>query len=490
MTRKTRSLDSSPRPIRVARDFFASPFVTRLRPGPAMRSLFFLLVGGLFCGCGAQSPGQQAQPIKTSTVSARRPEVATTPPPETSSARPPEKHDRKWVHEEVRVMISSDCGTCAAEATGNLRRFAGRDGAIPFLLEFLATGTERERVGAARRLGHNGVDPAVAVGPLTAALADRNDEVRVAVAKALGEFGEDAMPAVPVLRGKLADPNANVRVHAASALWKITHRYAELLPVLLESLKHTDEDVCLTAIQTVGEIGANAREAVPLLIALTRSKSLVFPTTSVEALGKIGPDAALAVPRLVQLLGHSDDAMRVFPAGALLDIQPDSEMATTVLVQELKGSSGYFWECAATVLGRHASAARGAIPLLRARLNDEDLGTRRTAAVTLWQMTQETDQVLPTLTGLLEPGVHWQSRIAAAEALGTIGPGAKAAVPKLMRALNDEDDGLRAAAATALGKVGRGSRDAIPSLVKRKNDEAFAVRQAATKALRLIDPGT
>jgi HEAT repeat protein len=72
---------------------------------------------------------------------------------------------------------------------------------------------------------------------------------------------------------------------------------------------------------------------------------------------------------------------------------------------------------------------------------------------------------------------------------GTIGPGATAAVPDLIRALNNADDNLRAAAATALGKIGGGAKDAIRSLTKLQKDEAFAVRQAAARALRVIDPG-
>jgi HEAT repeat protein len=337
-----------------------------------MRLRFFLLVS-LLCGYGAQSLGQQAQPIKTHTPSARQPDA--TPDRRT------EKHDRKWVREEVGVMISSSCGNCIAEATWNVRRFAGRQGATPFLLEFLAKGSEKERVGAALELGSGDFDPTVAVGPLIAALADHADPVRLAAVDALGRLGDVAMPAVAPLKERLADPNANVRVHAASALWEITHREVGLLPVLLESLKHADEKVCLTAIATVREIGPNARAATPLLIELTRSSSHVLPVASATAVGKIGPDAAVAVPRLVEMLEDRSDWARVSIADALLDIQPDSEMARTALVRSLKDSSGYSWEHAATALGRHPSAARAAIPLLRGRLNDENLNTRLKAAV-------------------------------------------------------------------------------------------------------------
>jgi HEAT repeat protein len=84
-------------------------------------------------------------------------------------------------------------------------------------------------------------------------------------------------------------------------------------------------------------------------------------------------------------------------------------------------------------------------------------------------------------------------RWAAADALGRIGPGAKAAVPALLEALQDEQASLRALAAQALGEIGRegGARAAVPALIKGLRDpERQARRQAAWALAKLGAAGT
>src|SRR5262245_61421376 len=61
---------------------------------------------------------------------------------------------------------------------------------------------------------------------------------------------------------------------------------------------------------------------------------------------------------------------------------------------------------------------------------------------------------VPLLTDLLAARRPADVRLAAAEALGLIGPEAKAAVPALAAALGDSDRFVRVAAADALGKIG------------------------------------
>ncbi|MFQ5795664.1 MAG: HEAT repeat domain-containing protein [Candidatus Bipolaricaulia bacterium] len=66
-----------------------------------------------------------------------------------------------------------------------------------------------------------------------------------------------------------------------------------------------------------------------------------------------------------------------------------------------------------------------------------------------------------------------------------IGP---AAVPTLIKVLQDKDVDVRQEAAEALGKIGPDARDAVPALVEALRDEDWSVRQFSAWALRKIGP--
>jgi PAS domain S-box-containing protein len=74
----------------------------------------------------------------------------------------------------------------------------------------------------------------------------------------------------------------------------------------------------------------------------------------------------------------------------------------------------------------------------------------------------------------------------AAEALGNIGPEAKAAVPALIESLKDGEEGVREAAAKSLGKIGPEAKAAVQALIEMLKDEDKYVLGAATEALGYI----
>jgi HEAT repeat protein len=79
-------------------------------------------------------------------------------------------------------------------------------------------------------------------------------------------------------------------------------------------------------------------------------------------------------------------------------------------------------------------------------------------------------------------------RSRAVEALGKIGESAaSAAVPGLMRALRDEDNGVCALAAEALGQMGESADGAIPALVRSLKHISPEVRRSAAEALGKMD---
>ncbi len=87
--------------------------------------------------------------------------------------------------------------------------------------------------------------------------------------------------------------------------------------------------------------------------------------------------------------------------------------------------------------------------------------------------------VEPHLKGLKSKDVA--TRIKAARSLGV---GGEKAVPALIEALSDADPGVRLAAAQALGRIGPAAKDAAPALIKAIFDKDVTLRRAARSALR------
>ncbi len=85
------------------------------------------------------------------------------------------------------------------------------------------------------------------------------------------------------------------------------------------------------------------------------------------------------------------------------------------------------------------------------RLGAPDARTRSLAASALGEM--RATAAVPALIRALEDG-NARVRLAVVEALGRIGPGAKAAVPALTRALSDGDAEIRATAQRTLDRIG------------------------------------
>ncbi len=65
--------------------------------------------------------------------------------------------------------------------------------------------------------------------------------------------------------------------------------------------------------------------------------------------------------------------------------------------------------------------------------------------------------------------------------------GSKRAIPFLHAALNDADWSVRMAAANALGRIGPDAKESLPTLFKLLEDADHLVRDAAAAAIKFID---
>lgn len=84
-------------------------------------------------------------------------------------------------------------------------------------------------------------------------------------------------------------------------------------------------------------------------------------------------------------------------------------------------------------------------------------------------------------------GVSPYTRHAAAYAIASMGPAAKAAVPGLIKNLTDENPAVRYSSALALGEIGPDAQEAVPALKVMVDEEVSDdVAHMARKALKRI----
>jgi HEAT repeat protein len=280
---------------------------------------------------------------------------------------------------------------------------------------------------------------------LLVGLGDENPEIRVETARSLsvlawqlGQQGRQnragGSPSSPeqaadrerqrVLTVKLAhaliaalkDSDGRVRWIATFALGTLESEAQTVVPILVEMAKSAKERVPagnminLRQFNDRGQyylLGPDQKDGDPLRIA------------AMQSLGAFGAAAAPAVPVLVEVLRDPDPRIRWFAIEALAVIGPAAKAAVPALIEALRspdvavaggvrGNGGFFF-------------------------NGMDEGP---------------------------------IRLIAAEALGRIGPEAKAAIPDLIAAMKGPDSRVRAEAARALGGIGPDAVPAIPELVR------------------------
>jgi HEAT repeat protein len=229
------------------------------------------------------------------------------------------------------------------------------------------------------------------------------------------------------------------------------------------------------------------------------------------ALGRIGPDARAAVPALTEAVASTDQGLRMDAALALAHIAPAAQTVFPVLDEifkegnhpyrvralevlarlalaatGLKGEEIFFWPVrilwddtqartkAAEVLGRMGPAAKLAIPALAEVLRGSDNQSRIQAALALWRIDRRTEDVIPVFVAALKSSFTPSPRSTltlpgrfgvagpppaplcqqAAEALGQMGPEARAALPALRQVLQDPQlSAYRSYYARALAKI-------------------------------------
>jgi HEAT repeat protein len=305
---------------------------------------------------------------------------------------------------------------------------------------------------AARRLAAEalGKQKAAAAAPaLAKLLADPERPVREAAAEALVQIGPKA---VPHLAGALKGDAESGRLAAADALARLGPAAAPAVPALADALKDKSVDVRIRSAVALGKVGPAARSALPALFAAGKDTGNLgqilrygLPSSvaeaAVEAALKVDPGcadrlAAAVLPDLTAALAGKDAAAVQAAASALARLGPAARPALPALRAARKTARGF----AESITSRALQAVLGAEPALIELASDrkERVENRLQALSDLGYLRDISERGAQALADALEdPEPMVRGR--AAMALGVVGPKAKAAVPKLLAVLGDEE---------------------------------------------------
>jgi HEAT repeat protein len=337
-------------------------------------------------------------------------------------------------------------------------------------------------------------------------------------------------------------PNeSEVRWQATGTVARVGVKAKDAVPFLLENLASPKDDVardCLSLLHSCLD-----RDQLPLLLAATKDKRQQVRTGAVVKLVNFPREGKAVVPVLLAALHDHDAAVRFAAAGALGRFASEERVAPALLAAlndravpktclfgvigsvatQAAGALGFLGSRGRPVLpvlsrlaraekeealrrlaiysigrigGVDGDCAREALPILVDLLRDnDDARVRDMAAHGIELMGSRAANAVPTLLDIFDvkhvkdPVQTKRLRIRILSVLGAIGPGAKQAVPQLVRVVQSEttDREELTEAMQALAKIGPAARDAVPALnrVAEKNKDPY-LRYCATLALQAI----
>lgn len=247
---------------------------------------------------------------------------------------------------------------------------------------------------------------------------------------------------------RVLDKDPYVRVAAARAMAALPPAPEITMPIWEKALANADETTAHHAMDALASLGP---AAVPRLIDVLKHPKL--RVQSAHILGLIGPPAAPAAEALAKLVADGDSRVALEATLALAKIGPDAKAAVPALAAALQQKDNPNAHAICYALGQIGPSAVAAEPSLLEAMKSQD---RSLAVLSAWALIQIhppsqriAARALPILIAGLEDSLP-QSRQAAAEALGSLGPLAKEAVAALQKASADSEPSVRQAAAEAL----------------------------------------
>lgn len=313
---------------------------------------------------------------------------------------------------------------------------------------------------------------------------DRAD--RAYAAAALEDIGPAAGDAVPELIQALKDGDADISASAERALRKL----APAAPALAAALA-TDDPVLRARISQV--LVSQGPAAVPALVKNFEKGKRELALWSAGILGQMGPSAADAVPVLARAAASSDAAVAGQASIALAAVGAPAGLWLGAALSSANPSSR---AGAAKVLSSLAPPPEEAAWALIGALEDADAKVREHAAMalasypgkTLASMPENFTAALVKASAAKDAAAGWAGTALAKAGRGPAAAKEKNGLPELIAALGSPDREARIAAAAALGALGPAASEAVPGLWIAFKTRDCRQRASAARALTEIKP--
>jgi len=259
----------------------------------------------------------------------------------------------------------------------------------------------------------------------------------------------------------------------------------------MRQLRHKNPRIRARAVSELVRLGPQAADAIPALIEAFDDPAPEVSRDLSYALGGIGPKL---MPHLVKALKDPRPRVRAGAAASLSSFRDDPDASVPLLINALRDDSWLVRSEAARSLEVYGPKTQAAVPALIKALKDENRQVAGFAASALCQTRPRAPDAVPALieAAKLRPeGPDDALRLWALNALGTIGPGAKEAVPFLTEALKSKEfASKRHVVAFALGGIGSAAEPAVPTLLDMlKNERDLGDRRTAVCALGMVGTG-
>jgi HEAT repeat protein len=320
-------------------------------------------------------------------------------------------------------------------------------------------------------------------------LQSLSPSIREKALHVLPHFGKAARKAAPAIINEFRDSDASIRLNAINSLVAIglgeedDKNLKKAVTGLIGLLGDPERTVRLQAAQALARLGSRASAAIGQLTRFTilDSSSWAVRKAAALALGmiardeKTGPDHR-ALRALSSALSDVDKQVRLQALMSLILLGPpvyDKENPNEAeKAMELKNLVDHRLH---VVVGRANDR----------RADDQDRILGIWARMALMRMDNMVSKDhLGAITRMLSRP-ELVTRIAAAQALGTMAHDAKPAVPDLIKALGDREPLCRQIVAQALGHIGERT-ETVPALSRTLKDDDAAVRASAAGGLGLM----
>lgn len=323
---------------------------------------------------------------------------------------------------------------------------------------------------------------------LAKAVKTSDQSVQSICALSIQRMGDAAKPPI---RKLLESSNANEVRSACGVIRPLGTNGDEFAPEILNLLasdSHFDRHAALYGIQ---EMSPEALlPGLKLVIGELDDPNFNTQIQACFVLQQIGKGAAPATERLIKLLQEGNPSSRSRAAEALAAIGPvDGYDIPELVGQQLESYAFLEKVRGLDAIGLMGDAGKTPENMARIQhlLDTPSLNCVAEASLAMYRLTGDKESALRKLKDMVKSR---DSRLAALECIGAMGPDAADAVPNVMEHLADEETAVVETAVLALKKIGPSATAALPRLKKMVGHKDFLLSIAAQEAIDAISGKT